>query len=257
MCSHELLVRGCVAAACAYDELALFRWSAHHVPFLHRRFAERSRYARTVAGGWTSVRLDEIEPITVAGALQWRPLRRTLGVKAFGLNAYVAPAVGDDVVEEHSESTLQHEEVYVVLTGRATFHVGEDTLDAHAGTVVYVSDPELKRHAVAAEPNTSVLAIGGKPGEAYTPSAWEAYFHAERHRPSGDFAAMAEELEAALEKYPDNAGVLYNLACAEAQTGRLDAARDHLARALELRAEFREWSEKDEDLAPLRDAVSD
>jgi tetratricopeptide (TPR) repeat protein len=205
-----------------------------------------------VADGWTSLRLDEIEPITVAGALQWRPLRRTLGVRAFGLNAYVAPHAGDDVVEEHSESTLQHEEVYVVITGRATFRVGEETLDAPAGTVVYVSDPELRRHAVADEPNTSVLTIGGKPGEAYTPSAWEVYFHAERHRPTGDFEAMAAELEAGLEEHPDNGSILYNLACAEAQAGRLEPAREHLARALELRPELREWSEKDEDLAPLR-----
>jgi tetratricopeptide (TPR) repeat protein len=178
-------------------------------------------------------------------------------VRAFGLNAYVAPHAGDDVVEEHSESTLQHEEVYVVLAGRATFRVGEETLDAPAGTVVYVSDPDLRRHGVAAEPNTSVLTIGGKPGEAYTPSAWEVYFHAERHRPTGDFEAMAAELEAGLEEHPDNGGILYNLACAQAQAGRLEPARKHLARALELRPELREWSEKDEDLAPLRDGVSD
>ena len=70
---------------------------------------------------WTSIRLDDITPITVAGDLQWRPLRRTLGVQAFGINAYVAPHAGDTVVEEHTEATLGHEEVYVVLSGRATF----------------------------------------------------------------------------------------------------------------------------------------
>ena len=41
---------------------------------------------------WQSVRLDEIEPISVAGGLLWRPLRRTLGVEAFGINAYEALA---------------------------------------------------------------------------------------------------------------------------------------------------------------------
>lgn len=35
-----------------------------------------------------TVRIDEIEPIAVVdGALQWRPLRRTLGIEAFGINA--------------------------------------------------------------------------------------------------------------------------------------------------------------------------
>ena len=207
-----------------------------------------------MADGWTSVRLDEVEPITVAGSLQWRPVRRTLGVQAFGINAYVAHEPGDHVVEEHTESTLQHEEVYVVLTGRATFHLGKETIDAPAGTAVFVSDPEMTRHAVAVEAGTSVLAVGGKPGAPYEPSAWEAYFHAERHRPGGDFAAMADELTAALEEFPDNGGVLYNLACAESQAGRLDAALTHLRRALELRPELTEWARSDEDLAPLRDS---
>jgi tetratricopeptide (TPR) repeat protein len=204
--------------------------------------------------GWTSVRLDELDPISVAG-VHWRPLRRTLGVQAFGLNAYVAPRAGDHVVEEHTESTLQHEEVYVVLTGHATFEVGSETLDAPAGTVVFVRDPELRRHAVAAEDDTTVLAIGGKDGEAYTPSAWEAYFHAERHRATGDFAAMAAELSEALVEYPDNASVLYNLGCAEAQAGRHDEAVAHIQRALELRPAFREWAVKDSDLDSIRERL--
>jgi mannose-6-phosphate isomerase-like protein (cupin superfamily) len=207
--------------------------------------------------GWTTVRLDEIEPITVAGSLQWRPLRRTLGVRAFGVNAYVAQSAGDDVVEEHTESALHHEEVYVVLSGRATFEVGGETCDAPAGTVVFVRDPALRRHAVAVEDGTAVLAIGGKPGDAYTPSAWEAYFHAERHRPTGDFAAMADELAGALEEYPDNPSVLYNLGCAEAQAGRTDDAVAHVRRALELRPELREWATGDTDLDTVRERLAD
>jgi quercetin dioxygenase-like cupin family protein len=206
-----------------------------------------------VAEGWTSVRLDEIEPITVAGSLQWRPVRRTLGVQAFGINAYVAPNAGDDVVEEHTESTLGHEEVYVVLAGRATFELDGETLDAPAGTVVFLRDPGVKRHARAEEPGTSVLAVGGKPGEAFTPSAWETYFAAERHRAAGDFAAMTDELRAALVEYPDHPGVLYSLACAEAQAGSLDDALEHVRRAVELNPSFMAWSLEDADLQPLRD----
>jgi tetratricopeptide (TPR) repeat protein len=206
-----------------------------------------------VAEQWTSVRLEEVEPITVAGDLQWRPLRRALGVQAFGINAYVASQPGDTVVEEHTEQTLRHEEVYVVLTGRATFTLAGEELDAPAGTVVHIRDPEVKRHARAEEPGTSVLAIGGKPGEAYTPSAWETYFAAERHRATGDFGTMADELEAALAEFPDQPGVLYNLACAESRAGRTDAALEHLRRALELRPSFRDWAEQDEDLVPLRE----
>jgi tetratricopeptide (TPR) repeat protein len=207
-----------------------------------------------VAEGWRSVKLDEIEPIpVVGGTLLWRPVRRTLGVGAFGINSYVAPNAGDEVVEEHTEESLGHEEVYVVLTGRATFTLGDDTLDAPAGTVVFVHDPVVKRHALAEEAGTSVLAIGGPRGGAYEPSAWEDFFAAERHRTAGDFDAYADELAEALGRRPDHPATLYNLACGEALAGRTEDALGHLRRALELKPEWAEMAQKDEDLVSLRD----
>jgi hypothetical protein len=189
----------------------------------------------------------------VGGTLLWRPLRRTLDVGAFGINSYVAPSAGDDVVEEHTERTLQHEEVYVVLSGRATFTLDDETVDAPLDTVVFVRDPQVRRHARAEEPQTSVLAVGGPRGGACEPSAWEDVFAAERHRPSGDFQAMAAELAEALERRPDHPTMLYNLACAEALAGRPEDAFAHLRRALELKPEWGEMAQKDEDLASLRE----
>ena len=49
--------------------------------------------------------LDEIEGIPVFGALVRKPVRKTLGVTAFGINAYTAANAGDEVVEEHTEPT--------------------------------------------------------------------------------------------------------------------------------------------------------
>ena len=207
-----------------------------------------------MAKGWESVRLDEIEPIPVVGGkLLWRPVRRTFDIGAFGINSYIAPSVGDDVVEEHTEQTLGHEEVYVVLSGRATFELDDETLDAPAGTAVFIRDPQVRRHARAEEPQTSVLAVGGPRGGAYEPSAWEDVFAAERHRESGDFRAMAAELAEALERRPEHPTMLYNLACAEALAGRPEDALGHLSRALELKPEWAEMAQKDEDLASLRD----
>ena len=203
--------------------------------------------------GWQTLRIDDVEPIAVVdGTLLWKPLRRTLDVGAFGINAYLAPNPGDDVVEEHTESTLGHEEVYVVLTGRATFTLDAERLDAPAGTVVFVRDPLVKRHARAEEPNTQVLAVGGPREEAYEPSPWEDVFAAEPLRAAGDYDAYVAALEAALERRPDHAGTLYNLACAESLAGRTAPALAHLRRALELRPELEEWARKDEDLVPLR-----
>jgi tetratricopeptide (TPR) repeat protein len=207
-----------------------------------------------MAEGWTSIRLDEIEPIPVVrGTLLWRPLRRTLDIGAFGINAYVAPESGDDVVEEHEESALGHEEVYLVLRGRAMFTLGGETLDAPAGTVVFIRDPAVVRHARAEEPGTQVLAIGGPRGAAYEPSPWEDFFAATRHRNAGDYDAYLAELEEALERRPDHPAILYNVARAEALLEQDEAALDHLRRALELRPEWVEIASEDDDFARLRD----
>jgi tetratricopeptide (TPR) repeat protein len=207
-----------------------------------------------VPAGWQSVRIDEIEPISVVdGTLLWRPIRRTLDIGAFGINAYVAPEAGDDVVEEHNERSLGHEEVYIVLSGRATFTLDGETLDAPTGTVVFIRDVDVRRHARAEEPGTSVLAVGGPRNAAYEPSAWEDYFAAERHRTAGDYDAYLDELQAALERRPDHPGALYHVACAEALAGRPDDAVEHLRRALELRPELAEHARVDEDFASLRD----
>jgi len=200
--------------------------------------------------GWRSVKLDDIEPVPIEGGrILWRPVRRMLDVGAFGINAFIAPNAGDDVVEEHTEEMLGLEEVYVVLAGRATFTFDDETLDAPSGTVVFVHDPALKRHARAEEPQTAVLAVGGPRDGVYEPPAWEA----ERHRAAGDFDAYADELAEALERRPDHPGMLYVLACAEALAGRHDAAIGHLRRAIALRPTLAETARGNEDFASIRD----
>jgi tetratricopeptide (TPR) repeat protein len=207
-----------------------------------------------VGHGWQSAQLDEIDPIAVVdGTLLWRPVRRTLDIGAFGINAYVAPKAGDDVVEEHTERSLGHEEVYVVLAGRATFTLGDETLDAPAGTIVFIRDPEVRRHARAEEPGTSVLAVGGPRDGVYQPSPWEDYFAAERHRTAGDYEAYVAELEDALARRPDHPATLYNLACAEALAGRDDDAVAHVRRAVTLDSAFGEYAAEDADFASLRE----
>ncbi len=208
-----------------------------------------------MAERWTSLDIATVPPITVAGELHWKPIRRTLGIEAFGMNAYTAENVGDDVVERHSEATLGHEEAYVVLAGRATFELDDETLDAPAGTVVFLRDPTVRRYATAAEPGTTVLAIGGKPGEAYTPSAWEWYFEAERFRDPLDPEAALRLMDEANERFPDHVGVMYSTACWQALAGRPDEAWETLQRALELDPKVREWAKDDEDLASIRDRL--
>ena len=200
------------------------------------------------------IRIDEVQSLpVVGGTLQWHPLRHELGISAFGMNAYTAAKAGDLVVEAHTEEALGHEEVYVVLSGRATFTLDGEELDAPAGTVVHLSDPKVRRVARAVEDGTRVLAVGAKPGVAYEPSPWEAAFRAEALARSGDLDGAVRICHEALAEHPDNASALYNLACFETLAGRGDEAFAHLERAIELRPEARQWAQTDEDLAPLRE----
>jgi quercetin dioxygenase-like cupin family protein len=204
-------------------------------------------------GGWSVLRIGEVEAVDVAG-VHWRPLRRTLGVRAFGVNAYSANA-GEHVVERHTEESLAHEEIYVVLSGHATFTLDEETVDAPPGSIVFVRDPSVRREAVAATDGTIVLAVGGKPGEPYVASAWETYFWVERYRATGEHAKAIEALDEALVEHPDHAGVIYSLACWHALAGHGDEALAHAQRAMELDERYVEWARKDDDLASIRDRL--
>jgi len=192
---------------------------------------------------------------TIAGLERvdgWSPIRRTLGIQAFGVNAWTAKEDGATVIQEHDESS-GHEELYVVIGGHARFTVAGDEIDAPAGTLVFVKDPTLKRAAVATEPGTTILAVGARAGEPFRPMAWEVnadvlpLFAEERYEEAKQL------LIDALEQHVGDGGLLYNLACAEARLGDTDAALEHLAEAFAERPDLREFARDDEDLASIRD----
>ena len=85
-------------------------------------------------------------------------------------------------------------------------------------------DPQTKRGAVALEDGTTVLAVGGKPGEAYEPSAWESWFAAAPHRDRGDYEQALAIIVEDLRQRPDHPALLYETACYEALLGRRDDA---------------------------------
>jgi|SRR5581483_986677 len=197
------------------------------------------------------LRLDEVEGIPVFGTLVWKPIRRTLGVTAFGINAYHAANAGDEVVEEHTELTLGHEEIYAVVAGHATFTVDGETVDAPAGTLVYLDDPAQKRHAVAKEAGTTVLAIGGVPGK-HEPSAWEYFFPALPAIREGRYDEARTMLEEALQE-KDAPVIHYQLACVESLAGNRDRALDELRIATEAEPRLAKSAHADEDFASIRD----
>jgi tetratricopeptide (TPR) repeat protein len=196
--------------------------------------------------------VDELESILVAHGLQWRPIRRRFDVRAFGVNAYTSEEVGTQVVEEHTESQLQHEELYLVLRGSATFTLDGEDVEVPTGSLVHISDPEVRRVAVSRDPDTTVLALGGKPGEPYEVSAWEAMFAALPATRRGDWDEAIRLHEEALEERPEHPALLYNLACMEARAGRHVDALVHLRRSVELDPKYAGYARTDTDLASIR-----
>jgi hypothetical protein len=106
---------------------------------------------------------------------------------------------------------------------------------------------------VAIEPETLVVAIGAKPGEAFEPKSWEdfqvAFAQAQARGDEEARALLAEELA----RQPDAWQPAYNAACFEALTGNADAAFEHLARAFALGPErVRRLAASSEDFVALR-----
>ena len=206
--------------------------------------------------GWETTTLDELEPATFRQNVARLPLRKHFDVGAFGINAYRADQEGAQVIEEHDEvgpNAGRHEELYLVLSGRATFTVAGEEVDGPPGTVVFVRDPATRRGAVAREAGTTVLAVGGARGNAFTVSDWEDMSGLSRYFDEGDYTGAIAFMGDFLEQHPGHAGGLFNLACAESLAGKADDALEHLAAAVEKQEDLRELARNDEDFAPLRD----
>jgi mannose-6-phosphate isomerase-like protein (cupin superfamily) len=196
--------------------------------------------------GWQAVRIDDLEAIPWPGAeTTWRPLRAAIGARIVGMGAYTAERAGQDVVEPHRDADgMGHEEVYVVLRGRARFTLDGSELDAPAGTVVRV-DPDVHRHAVAVEDATAVIALGGHP--TYAPSSSEWIERARPHIRSDPerSRAIVDELRA---ERPDAPGLPIAEALLAVGRGDDEAARAALS-AVDPR--YRDALRADPDLGPL------
>jgi tetratricopeptide (TPR) repeat protein len=198
------------------------------------------------------VTLDELVPYETAGQARWHTIRRTLGIQAFGMNAWTATEDDQRVIGEHDEADgEQHEEVYLVVSGHATFTLDGETFDAPVGTIVHVPDPAVKRAAVGAR-GTTILAVGAKPGVVFAPSPWERTAEALRYWPTEEWDKAIAVFEEHLAETPDNGGTLYNLACALARAGRRDEALARLREAVTLEDRFLQFAQTDDDFASIR-----
>ena len=177
--------------------------------------------------------LDAESVLIAGGKLEWVPVRRSLGVRAFGVNAYRAASAGDAVIEEHVESPGQ-EELYLVVRGSARFTVDGESLDAQTGMAVFVERPEASRSAQALEAGTVVLALGGWTDRAYAPLPWEPIYMAQEEMRLGDWAGAARTLEREAGEQLGSAYVQYRLAYCYARCGAEQDAIAAIVEAVEI-----------------------
>lgn len=197
---------------------------------------------------WRAARLEDIER-------RGRdiPVREHLGIRAFGINAYT-PSEDGTLINGHDEAGSGQEELYIVLDGTATFVIDGETVDAPAGTFVFVR-PEAQRKATG---DGTVLALGATPGAAYQAIDWgDAWqFHHDSMVAYGEqrYADAVEAVRGGLERLPDHPGLHYNYACFATLAGDTgDETFAHLRRSVELHPSFREQARRDDDFTAVRD----
>lgn len=196
------------------------------------------------------------------GRCPMRPVRHHLGITGFGATAWTGRKQGDRIINEHQEAEppteddpAQDEELYVVISGRATFELDGERHDAPAGTLVFVR-PRVNRTAFAEEPGTTIVVVGGTPGKPYDPIGWELWAPLRPLYEAGRYAEVVERGRELIEASPQYGLLFYNLACCESLDGQTTEALEHLTRAIELSEQFREYAKNDSDFDAMRDGAA-
>jgi hypothetical protein len=201
------------------------------------------------------VHLEEIAPGRPEG-VDWRPLRAELGISAFGVGVYQANA-GEPVVPRHAEAAGGgagvHEELYVVISGRATFTVDDETFDAPTGTCVFAV-PGERREARAEEAGTTVLAVGAPAGEAFRVAPWEYGARAARAAELRDVDELERVADEGIAAYGEHVTMLLARACVAAQRGRREEALQYLDRAVQ-DEDFGDWVRDHAQREPLLEPI--
>jgi tetratricopeptide (TPR) repeat protein len=211
----------------------------------------------TAEKNFSITRVDQLEPAaTLRGTADGRQrfdVRRHLGITAFGIQAFSAPS-GGRVISEHTETLLGEQgqqELYIVVSGAATFEIDGESVEAPTGALLHIQ-PSARRTATATEDGTTILVVGGTPGEAYKPAPEEAGEAFAAYN-AGDYETAWAKQRLALEKQPDSAVAHFNAGCFAARSRHADEAIDHLRKAVELNERVKELMAGDEDLYSIRD----
>ena len=96
---------------------------------------------------------------------KWVLVRRSLGVRSFGMNTVELPP--GESIPEHDETGSGQEEVTIVVRGSGVYRVDGEDVEVKEGDFLRF-DPETTRCPVAGPNGMTLIAVGSPPG-AYEP----------------------------------------------------------------------------------------
>jgi uncharacterized cupin superfamily protein len=100
----------------------------------------------------------------------WRLVRRTLDVRAFGINLVEIPP--GEQIPEHDEAERKQEELFYVLSGSPTLLIDGVEHPASAGTFARIDPDHLRTVRNGGAEPASVLIISAPLSSGYEPMAW-------------------------------------------------------------------------------------
>jgi uncharacterized cupin superfamily protein len=100
----------------------------------------------------------------------WRLVRRTLGLRAFGINVVEIPP--GEQIPEHDETERDQEEVFYVLSGSPTLVVDGEGHAARAGTFARLDPAHSRTVRNDGEEPASVLIASAPRSSGYEPMGW-------------------------------------------------------------------------------------
>lgn len=118
----------------------------------------------------TVVAIEEMEGFY--GGLA-RRARAALGVSAWGTQVMTLGPGQESHPHSHDADTPEagQEEVYIPLAGSGEIRAGGERFELRPGAMARIG-PEQERQVVAGPDGFRFVAIGGVPGQAYSPLAW-------------------------------------------------------------------------------------
>jgi uncharacterized cupin superfamily protein len=100
----------------------------------------------------------------------WRLVRRTLDLRAFGINIVeIAPG---EQIPEHDETGRDQEELFFILSGSPTLIVDGEEHPAGAGTLARLDPAHTRTLSNRGEQPASVLIASAPRSSGYQPMEW-------------------------------------------------------------------------------------